>query len=110
MADAILYQTTTESKVYTFDFADVLPSTDSALSNIDASDSTIDAYNFTGTDVGSTILSFKTRTGKTLLVTIGSLVLGQEYTVKFLGEGATSGQKFEKQLKVIARNNLSGEF
>ena len=110
MADAIKYIKTTESIAFTFDFSDVLPSTDSALSNIGAGDSTIDAYNYAGSDVGSTILSSKTRTGKTLIVTIGALTLGQEYTVKFLGEGATSLQKFEKQLKVICRNNLDGEF
>jgi hypothetical protein len=108
--DAILYMNTSESKAYPFDFSDVLPSTDSALSNIGAGDSTIDAFNFAGTDVGSTILSNKTRTGKTLIVTIGSLTLGQEYDVRFVGEGATSGQKFVKILKVIARNNLEGEF
>lgn len=110
MADAILYMHTSESKAYTFDFADVLPSTDSALSNIGAGDSTIDAFNYAGTDVGSTILSTKTRTGKTLIVTIGSLTLGQEYDVRFIGEGATSAQKFVKMLKVIARNDLEGEF
>ena len=110
MADAILYMNTSESKVYTFDFSEVLPSTDSALSNIGAGDSTIDAFNFAGTDVGSTILSSKTRTGKTLLVTIGALTLGQEYDVRFVGEGATSLQKFVKILKVLCRNNLEGEF
>lgn len=108
--DAILYMHTSASIAYTFDFSDVLPSTDSALSNIGAGDSTIDAFNFAGTDVGSTILSNKTRTGKTLTVTIGSLTLGQEYTVRFVGKGATSLQKFVKTLKVLARDDLEGEF
>jgi hypothetical protein len=108
--DAILYMNPSESRVYTFDFSPDLPTTDSALSNIGAGDSTIDAFNFAGTDVGSTILSAKTRTGKTLLVTIGALTLGQEYLIRFVGEGATSGQKFVKTLKVLARDKLEGSF
>ncbi len=108
--DAILYLHTSSSQAFTFDFSDVLPSTDSALSNIGAGDSTIDAFNFAGTDVGSTILSAKTRTGKTLIVTIGALTLNQEYIIRFVGEGATSGQKFVKTLKVLARDELEGEF
>jgi hypothetical protein len=43
-------------------------------------------------------------------VTIGALTLGQEYDVRFVGEGATSLQKFVKILKVLCRNNLEGEF
>lgn len=108
--DATLVVDPQSSKVYTFDFAPDLPSTDSALSNIGVGDSTIDAFNFAGTDVGSTILSAKTRTGKTLLVTIGSLTLGQEYRVRFVGEGATSGQKFTKWLQVLCRNEGEAEF
>jgi len=110
MADAILYMHTSENKVYDFDFTEVLPTTDNALANIGAGDSTIDAFNFAGTDVGASILTSKTRTGKHLSVGIGALTLGQEYDVRFVGKGATSGQKFVKTLKVIARNNLEGEF
>ena len=107
--DAVLVMDPASSKVYTFDFAADLPSTDSALANIGSGDSSIDAYNFAGTDVGSTILSSKTRTGKTLLVTIGALTLGQEYRVRFVGEGATSGQKFTKWLQVLCRNEGESE-
>jgi hypothetical protein len=110
MADAIKYIEPSESVVYTFDFADVLPSNDTALSDIGASDSTITATNYAGTDVSSTILASKTRTGKTLLVTIAALTEGQEYNVQFLGEGATSGQKFIKNLQVLCRKKISGEF
>lgn len=109
MADNVLVVDPASSKVYTMDFSVVLPSTDSALANIGATDSTIDAYNFAGTDVGSTILSSKTRTGKTLQVTIGALTLGQEYRIRFVGEGATSGQKFTKWLQVLCRNEGEGE-
>lgn len=108
MADVILYQDPSESKVFTMDFAPLLPSTDSALADIGTS--LITATNFAGTDVSSTILSSKTRTSKTLLVTIASLTLGQEYLVKFLGQGATSGQKFTMYLRVIARVELTGTF
>ena len=110
MADSLLYMNPAESIVYTMDFQDVLPSTDSALSDIGSSDSTIDAASFAGTDVGATILSSKTRTSKTLKVTIGSLTLGEEYTITFKGEGATSGQKFVKTLKVLCRDNIGGSF
>lgn len=103
MADAILTLDPASSQVYTVDFTNDLPSTDSALNNIGGG-STIDAYNYAGTDVGSTILSSKTRTGKTLLVTLGSLTLGQEYTVRFVGQGATSNQKFTKWVNVLCRN------
>jgi len=108
--DTVLVVDPSSSKTYTFDFSADLPSTDSALSNIGAGDSTIDAFNFAGSDVGSTILSAKTRTGKTLLVTIGALTLGQEYRVRFVGEGATSGQKFTKWLQVLCRNEGEAEF
>jgi hypothetical protein len=107
--DAILYLHSGGAPVYTFDFSDVLPSTDSALSDI-ASGSTIDAFNFAGTDVGSTILSSKTRTGKTLTVKLDATTLGQEYIVRFVGRGATSGQDFVKTLKVLIRDDLEGEF
>lgn len=107
--DQVLIVDPASSKAYTFDFSPFLPSTDSALSNIGAGDSTIDAFNFAGTDVGSTILSSKTRTGKTLIVTIGALTLGQEYRVRFVGEGATSGQKFTRWLQVLCRNEGESE-
>lgn len=110
MADAIFYIKTTESRPYTMPFADILPSTDSSIKAIAAGDSSIDAFNFAGTDVGSTILSSKAVSGTNMTVTIGSLTLGQEYTVKFLAEGTTSGARIERQLKVICRNNLDGEF
>jgi hypothetical protein len=107
--DAILVMDPAGSKTYTFDFSPVLPATDSSLSNIGTGDSTIDAYKYDGTDVGSTILSSKTRTGKTLIVTIGALTLGQEYRVRFIGEGATSGQKFTMWLQVLCRNEGEAE-
>jgi hypothetical protein len=110
MADSLLYMNPAESISYEVDFADVLPSADSALSNVGASDSTIEAVSYAGTDVGSTILSSKTRTGKKLSVVIGSLTLGEEYTITFKGEGATSTQKFVKTLRVLCRSNIGGSF
>ena len=107
--DSIVVIDPASSKAVTVDFSPFLPSTDSALSNIGAGDSTIDAYKFDGTDVGSTILSSKTRTGKTLIVTIGSLTLGQEYRVRFVGEGATSAQKFTIWVQVLCRNEGESE-
>lgn len=107
--DQVLVMDPASSKAYVFNFTPDLPSTDSALADIGAGDSTIDAFNFAGTDVGATILSSKTRTGKTLSVVIGSLTLGQEYRVRFVGEGATSGQKFTKWLQVLCRNEGEAE-
>ena len=107
--DAVLVMDPNSSKQYLFDFSPVLPAADSALSNIGAGDSTIDAFKFDGTDVGSTILSSKTRTGKTLIVTISALTLGQEYRVRFVGEGATSAQKFTMWLQVLCRNEGEAE-
>lgn len=110
MADSLLYMNPAEIVQFTMDFTDVLPSNDSALSDIGASDSAITAASFAGTDVSSTILSSKTRTGKTLIVTIGSLTLGEEYTITFKGEGATSGSMRTKTLKVLCRDDIGGSF
>ena len=107
--DTVLIVDPASSKAFTFDFSPDLPSTDSALADVTGGNSTIDAYNFAGTDVGSTILSVKTRTGKTLSVVIGALVLGQEYRIRFVGKGATSAQKFTKWLQVLARNEGEAE-
>lgn len=103
MADATLVIDPSSSKPYEVDFAPFLPSTDSALNDI-GSGSTIDAFNFAGSDVGSTILSGKTRTSKKLSVTIGSLTLGQEYRIRFVGQGATSSKKFTFWAVVLCRN------
>ena len=108
MAHAIKYVHTSETLRYTFDFTDDLPSTDSALADIGTS--TINAVDFDGTDVGSTILSNKTRTGKTLIVDIGSLTDGEEYTITFKGVGATSSVPIVKVLEVRARSELTGSF
>ena len=108
MAEAILTVDPAGTKVYTFDFSPVLPSTDSALSDI-GSGSTIDAFDSTGADVSATILASKTRTTKTLLVTLKLLTLGQEYRVRFVGEGATSKQRFTKWLQVLCRNEGESE-
>jgi hypothetical protein len=108
MADAIRYIHPNEVVQYTVDFQDVLPSTDSALSNI-AGGSTITAVASDGSDADS-ILSAKTRTSKTLLVTFQLCTDGEEYVVSFLGEGATSKQRFIKTLKLLCRKQLAGEF
>lgn len=108
MADVTLYQEVAESKVFTMDFSPLLPSADSALADIGTS--LITALDYAGTDVSATILSSKARTGKTLTVVIGGLTVGQEYNVQFLGQGATSGQKFTLNLAVLARAGLSGTF
>lgn len=107
--DAILYMHTSASQSFTFDFSNVMPSTDATLNDV-GSGSTIDAFKFDGTDVGSTILSSKTRTGLTLKVTLGSLTLGEEYTIRFVGQGTTSSEKKVKTLLVRARTTLEGEF
>jgi hypothetical protein len=108
MADAIRYIHPNEVVQYTVDFQDVLPSTDSALSNI-AGGSTITAIASDGSDAASILLA-KTRTSKTLLVTFQLCTDGEEYLVSFLGEGATSKQRFIKTLKLLCRKQLAGEF
>ena len=109
MAHDILYvNPDSEVQPYTFDFAPDLPG-DTTLSDI-ASGSAINAYKWDGTDVGSTILSSKTRTGMTLSVKIGSVVEGEEYRIEFLGKGATTTQQFVKVLEVRARVYITGAF
>lgn len=112
MAHAIKYVHTSETLRYTFDFADDLPSTDSALADVTGGPptSTITATDFDGTDVSATILSNKTRTGKTLIVDVGSLTEGEEYTVTFKGVGATSSVPLVKLLEVRARSKIVGGF
>ncbi len=72
--------------------------------------STITAFSSDGTDVSSTILSSKTRTGMTLLVTIGALTEGEEYRIEFLGQGNTTSVKLIKVLQVLARKFVTGAF
>lgn len=105
MADGVITIDPASSKVLTVDFEPYLPSADSTLSDV-GSGSTIDAYEVSaGTDVGSTILSSKTRTSKTLTVKVGSLTLGKEYRLRFVGQGASSSQKFTRWLLVLARQD-----
>ena len=108
MADALKYIHPLEQITYTVDFQDLLPSTDSTLSDI-GSGSTITAVKSDGTDAGSILFS-KTRTGKTLLVTLKNQVEGEEYLVTFLGQGATSTQRFVRTVLFLVRSNLVGEF
>ena len=109
MADAILYIHPNEKKTYTADFQLVLPSTDSTLANI-AAGSYIDAYDSAGNDVGSAILASKTRTNKTLIVTLQNCDEGQDYLIVFTGEGATSLTRHVHSLRVRCREALTGEF
>lgn len=109
MADQILYLHPLDSLVYTMDFADDLPSADSALMDI-GSGSTIAATDSTGADVSNAVLSSKTRTSKTLLVTLHGMTDGQDYLILFRGQGATSGQGFVRSLSVRCRSNIQGAF
>lgn len=108
MADVIKYVHPSEQVTHTADFQLLLPSTDSALNDI-GSGSTITATKSNGDDADSVLFS-KTRTTKTLIVTLKNLVKGEEYSVKFLGQGATSGTRFVHSLLVLCRDNLTGEF
>lgn len=106
--DVLLVNPQGESINYPFDFSADLPG-DTALNNI-AGGSTITAYSSDGTDVSATILTTKTRTSMTLIVTIGSLTEGEEYRIEFLGQGATTSQKYIKVLEVRARKFITGGF
>ena len=108
MADAIRYIHPLDQVEYTADFQDLLPSTDSALQNI-GSGSAIIAITSDGSSADSVLFS-KTRTSKTLLVTLKNQTEGEDYLVTFLGQGATSGQRFAKTVKFLCRTNLTGEF
>ena len=108
MADVIRYAHPAEQFVYTMDFQDVLPSADATLLDIGLG-STIDAVNSAKVAV-TDILKSKTRTTKTLKVTFQLLAEGEEYTVTFLGQGTTSGERFPKTLRLIVRRDLTGEF
>lgn len=105
--DTIYLNPQGESVKYEFDFTDDLTG-DTTLTNIGASDSTINAYSSAGTDVGATILSAKTRTNMKLSVVIGSLTEGEDYRIEFLGEGTTTGFKVIKVLEVRARRYVQG--
>ena len=109
MAHDILYLNPQgDSWAYTFDFALDLPG-DTVLKDI-GSGSTITAFSSDGTDVSSTILSSKTRTGMTLIVTIGSLTEGEEYRIEFLAQGNTTSVKLIKVLQVLSRKFVTGAF
>lgn len=106
--DVLLVNPQGESQPYTFDFSDDLTG-DTTLKDIGAG-STITAFNNAGTDVSATILSAKTRTNMTLIVTIGSVTEGEEYRVEFLGKGNTTNNIFIKVLEVRARKLITGGF
>lgn len=109
MATQILYMHPLETQIVTIDFADDIPTADTALYNVGAG-STITMADSGGTLVDS-LLSAKTRTSKTLLVTIGpNLVSGQDYVVSFLGQGSTSGARFLKTVAVRCRADIQGAF
>jgi len=108
VADVLKYVHYLEQPTYTADFQDLLPSTDSALQDIGAG-SAIIAAKSDGSDASANLFS-KTRTGKTLLVTLKNLVEGEDYLVTFLGQGATSTQRFVRTVKFLSRASLTGEF
>jgi hypothetical protein len=108
MADAIRYVHPLEQITYTCDFQDLLPTTDSTLNDI-GSGSTITATKSDGGDAAA-ILFTKTRTSKTLIVTLKNLEEGEEYLVTFLGQGTTSTQRFVRTVLFLVRKDLVGEF
>ena len=109
MAHAIIYLSSTSKRTYTMNFADVMPSSDSILVDIGAG-STITATKSDGTDVSSTILTSKTRTGLTLIVTISSLTDGEEYRIRFHAQGTTSSGQEDKVLEIRCRDKIEGGF
>ena len=108
MPDAIKYVHPLDQVVYTVDFQDLLPTADSALADI-GSGSAITAIKSDGSDASANLFT-KTRTSKTLLVTLKNQVDGEEYLTTFLGQGATSGQRFARTVKFLCRKDLVGEF
>lgn len=109
MAHDILYVNPQgESQSYIFDFSDDLTG-DTTLKDI-GSGSTITAYDSSGSDVSSTILSSKTRSNMLLTVTIGAVTDYEEYRIEFVGQGNTSSLKFTKVLEVRARKLIQGGF
>ena len=108
MADVIRYVHPSEQIKYTVDFQDLLPSGDSAVSAID-SGSSISATKTDGTDADANLFS-KTQSGKTLAVTLKNLLEGEDYLVTFVGEGATSKQRFVRVVSFRVRSGLTDEF
>jgi len=108
MADAIKYVNPLEQVMLTADFQLLLPSTDSTLNNIGAG-SDIYATKSNGSDASDVLFS-KTRTNKTLTTILKNLVEGEEYVVTFLGQGATSTQRFTHTVLVLCRKLTSGAF
>ena len=104
MATERIYRAPTSSNTYTFDFTGDLTG-DTVLKDI-GSGSTIAATSSDGTDVSATILSSKTRTGMTLLVTLGSMTDGEEYLVTFTAQGNTTSLIVVKTLRVICRSEV----
>ena len=109
MSIALLYMHPLDTQSYTMDFADDLPSSDSALADIN-SGSQINVTDSTGLTVTNTVIASKTRTSKTLIASIHGLTNGQDYEVQFWGQGATSGQRFVKTLAIRCRSNIQGAF
>src|SRR3990167_2256263 len=108
MANALIYLPATTKRTYTMNFSDVMPSSDALLADIGTS--TITATKSDGTDVSSTILTSKTRTGLTLIVTISSLTDGEEYRIRFHAQGTTSSGQEDKVLEIRCRDKIEGGF
>lgn len=109
MAHDILYiSPQSELQPFTFDFSDDLPN-DTTLKDI-GSGSTITAFSSAGTDVSATILSAKTRTNMTLIVSIGAVTDLEEYRIEFVAKGNTTSNIFTRVLEVRARKYIQGGF
>ncbi len=108
MADNIRYIHPSEQVQLTADFQLLLPSNDSAVNTL-ANGSAITATKLNGSDAEANLFT-KTQSGKTLSVILKNLVDGEEYTVTFLGQGATSTQRFTRVVLVLCRKHLTGEF
>jgi len=108
MADAIKYIHPLDQIVYTVDFQDLLPSTDSSLVAV-GSGSTITATKSNGDDAENNLFA-RSASGKTLLATLKNTVEGEDYLITFLGQGTTSKQRFTRTVLFHCRKDLTGQF
>ena len=103
MAMDVVYKRTTEDVPYTFDFTDLLPSTDATVTLV-----SVIATDTAGVDKSSTVLSGSAAATKTLTTVLQAGLEGEDYVVRATARGATSGRDFTQVIEMRVRDTIIG--
>ena len=100
-----LYKTVSELISWSTSFSRDLPD-DTSLSAFETS--FIEAFDYAGTDRESTIIANQVISGMSMQFDIQAGVDGEEYTIRIVASGATTGDLKEKIIRLMVRDNIPG--